>query len=1212
MEEQLAKIRPQIHSKLENQKQATTEETLDEQQTPRIPTAYYAALLTTLDGQIASPVAAPILYLLDIVLPHVPQSISRQRFTETLTILLTALKSHTTEAPIVRSVLGCLEALIIAQDGPTWKQPTTRKAFQALIMLCNDGRPKVRKRAQDAVRNVVTTPPLPMVVHPAAGMVADWCLQSLSNMKKRDESGSAIHVLTLLKHVVVMLPAQHFNPLCETLLQLPKMNNAFLTIAAFEVFESLFGSESISFDEDKFVQVLRALLELKPSGNDEQVLPAWLNIVASGMTSYYRINPNECTTQVPQLFSIIFADFHSGIPKINTSIAQCLSTVVRCITDDFITEATTHKKHGLKSMIKLAEDGLSIHYQDAWAEVLVVIQALFKRLRRSGANLMKGVLSAVGELRLSPDDLIKPSLDATLGAAITHAGPAAVLAVLPLNLETPTNTKSIGRAFMLPLLKEHIMNTEMAYFSQELMPLADRLLQKSHEFSDAGRAIESKIYDTLFQQIWSLVPGFCDLPTDLPQAFTMPVAEKFSKVLYSHPDLRPAICQGLGQLIVKNNQLAKSDAEEDHLRQAYGLTKQNGQKNIELMRSFAANYLAVFFNIYSQTVPMYRSYLSDVITTFLSITSEQDIRTTYAKVSGLLKDALEQPSNYSAANDPSVPPPMSHTMLDLAISMAPFLDHVSAQSLYQTATSLLAREDEPQIQKKAYKVLNQMATCTMGKHVLQENIEDLQSKLLESTTAVTPSSRKDRLQILIYTVDLLPTSDLHLIPSILSEAVLCTKEVNERSRDLAYELLVDMGRKMAAGGTVVNSKVEGMEEGVQDVTATIGEYFLMVTAGLAGSTPHMISASVASLSRLLFEFKDSLAPNLVSDLLSTMHHFVISSNREIVKSSLGFVKVAIVSLEPALLQNHLGDIVKGILTWSHEHKSHFKAKVRHIFERLIRRFGYEEIDKYVPEDDKKLLINIRKRRERAKRKKQGAMEVEDEDMEEDEPQAKPASQYNNAYEDALYGSESELESDTEEAMPVRNGANKAPKSKKEAVQSFIREDEEGPLDFLDRAVVGKVTSSKPDTYAKKAARVQSMLNAFASGEDGRMVINETDSEAEAAEEEDDSEEKENYYMEAQRSADGFTRGQGNRIKFNKRQRDADDDMMDVDIETSSKAKKKKGRDIQRIGAEFKAKRAGGDVKRKGKPDPYAYVPLTKVIKKKGKHQKMSFTGKLNK
>lgn len=40
------------------------------------------------------------------------------------------------------------------------------------------------------------------------------------------------------------------------------------------------------------------------------------------------------------------------------------------------------------------------------------------------------------------------------------------------------------------------------------------------------------------------------------------------------------------------------------------------------------------------------------------------------------------------------------------------------------------------------------------------------------------------------------------MPELLSEAVLGTKEVNERARDAGFDLLVVMGHKMAKGGVV--------------------------------------------------------------------------------------------------------------------------------------------------------------------------------------------------------------------------------------------------------------------------------------------------------------------------------------------------------------------------------------------------------------------------
>ena len=40
--------------------------------------------------------------------------------------------------------------------------------------------------------------------------------------------------------------------------------------------------------------------------------------------------------------------------------------------------------------------------------------------------------------------------------------------------------------------------------------------------------------------------------------------------------------------------------------------------------------------------------------------------------------------------------------------------------------------------------------------------------------------------------------------------------------------------------------------------ASLEEYITMIAAGLAGATPHMISATVTAISRLVFEFKGTM------------------------------------------------------------------------------------------------------------------------------------------------------------------------------------------------------------------------------------------------------------------------------------------------------------------------------------------------------------------
>ena len=64
----------------------------------------------------------------------------------------------------------------------------------------------------------------------------------------------------------------------------------------------------------------------------------------------------------------------------------------------------------------------------------------------------------------------------------------------------------------------------------------------------------------------------------------------------------------------------------------------------------------------------------------------------------------------------------------------------------------------------------------------------------------------------------------------------------------------------------------------------------MVLGGLVGASPHMVSASVMALARLLHEFAPQLggvAPALLPAVLTLLR----SKSREVVKAVLGFVKV---------------------------------------------------------------------------------------------------------------------------------------------------------------------------------------------------------------------------------------------------------------------------------------------------------------------------------
>jgi ribosomal RNA-processing protein 12 len=276
----------------------------------------------------------------------------------------------------------------------------------------------------------------------------------------------------------------------------------------------------------------------------------------------------------------------------------------------------------------------------------------------------------------------------------------------------------------------------------------------------------------------------------------------------------------------------------------------------------------------------------------------------------------------------------------------------------------------------------------------------------------------------------------------------------------------------------------------------------MIAAGLAGATPHMISATVTAISRLVFEFKgatikaevysitdefpyyvaDVIPKTMFNELLSTLLVFLSSANREIVKSTLGFIKLSVHTLPEDVIRPQLPQLVPALLGWAHDHKNHFKTKVRHIFERMIRRFGFQDIHSCSNgEEAAKVLVNIKKRKDRAKRKKA----LVGNDVSEEVSVAwvcissgslincsqgsskKPTT--GDAFEDVLYASESELDDsdgDDGEAEVV------APTGKRKGrdFAARLRLDDEEPMDLLSGAA-SRITSEYTTPSASARQRI---------------------------------------------------------------------------------------------------------------------------------------------
>ena len=198
LDEALGKIRPQVKSNLLNQSApakllVAVETALKEQNQEPTPVAYYASLFTTLNESIKREGASlnieegaiipSTLYVLSLVLPHVPHPVVRSNVVSILTTVAPLVPISTPSAPVLRSVLSIFGALVAALDPPhltgPGSTPLLRQAFASLLELTIDQRPKLRKRAQEVVAGILNSPPPPLLVHPFTNQAAEFIVGTL-------------------------------------------------------------------------------------------------------------------------------------------------------------------------------------------------------------------------------------------------------------------------------------------------------------------------------------------------------------------------------------------------------------------------------------------------------------------------------------------------------------------------------------------------------------------------------------------------------------------------------------------------------------------------------------------------------------------------------------------------------------------------------------------------------------------------------------------------------------------------------------------------------------------------------------------------------------------------------------------------------------------------------------------------------------------------
>ena len=792
-------------------------------------------------------------------------------------------------------------------------------------------------------------------------------------------------------------------------------------------------------------------------------------------------------------------------------------------------------------------------------------------------------------------------------------------------------------------------------------------------------------------------------------------------MLASNDDRLPSISESLRLFVNKNRSIANCSNDGSKVAKHHGLkyhvNAEQAKENIQFLAQYAQHILPPLFSKFVELQTMEEPAIKDpssqtspekmrcsVLETIKAWVFIADINVVNRFFETTLKKfiAAEQESDGTDATMLA----QKHALLDLtlAILASQRIEVEAVQVLSRVLLMGIQNTADSTTQKKCYRALCLLfehgTVATMEDEELlgraqaidaafwsnPEFLQELADTMLQSSISLGNAAKKDRLVLMHAIVSCIRWDPLvktkwekvlGLIPAAITEAILGTKEVNERARNAAYDLLMAMGRKLqelgrdSDGAAMLAFPTVDEEESTESSTspANLDEFIKIVTAGLAGKSPHMISATIVSLARLIFEFHEDLDSDMVHDILQVVIVYATQSkSREIIKAAISFVKVAIIVCADLIREssgaNEQGDIamdvdadtaehgkynflkaiIEALLKWTSEHKSHFKVPCRYIIERMVRKFGHEQIELYFPEEHHKLLTNIRKIRERKARKAAATGSTTNGAATTNPSFQDLMKDHDNSDADDEGPDDQDDQDDMPEilrelvgAMPPLSGGKGA--SGRVRIREGDDDMDDEPVDFLDRKAVSKLHTHSAATKSKKNAG-KSTVGKTPQSEDGRWIFEDSEEEKEkepamtAAESSlaKAARAAHTNYMEAIQSKDGFTySGDGKRLKFagNKRSRDEEEPADDFDAtndvaldaddqqpkqhrprnkqdkytkkrRTAEKELGKAG--VRSVGKEFRSKKGRGDVKRPGGPDPFAYIPLHPkiVASKKGK------------
>ncbi|XP_076301341.1 RRP12-like protein isoform X1 [Lasioglossum baleicum] len=1124
-------------------------------------TEYFAALMSTLEAIESDTSIAATLSLLGMGLKTVPKNVLNVQFSAASKIFLDILSKHASseEFLILRHCIHCLSLLLRALEEATWSNSSTMQVLDAILAFVTHSKPKVRKAAQHGLCAILKGSEImkcdePPLYHPGSPRIAKHCYNQLQFSSEPGSVTGVLHTLTLLKDITHHLPKPHVKMICEVLLRIMGMKNVLITSCCLQTFHGLFVSrppEAI-LPAQRNAQLITALYDYQPPATDTQPTLAWLAVMQEAHLCLANNSLNLCATILPKMLEkcvdlwlsdrteVVSGSSHT----IKILLQDCIGKI--CETEELVRKYST----AIDQVILVMHKGLSFQYLEAWYYILHLIAVLFQVAGKSRTSTLINVLKAVADLRDSYNFSSKTDAEYAIGAAIRSLGPQTVLTLIPLKL--PNNEINLKRTWLLPLLKDCITEGTLSFFMNTLLPLTTLCETRVAE------PIGGKTYEFLIIQIWAVLPSICHNATDVKDNFKN-IAKMLGMTFSNKKELRFYIMSAIRKLITKS-------------------VEDSNEEDIAELSKFAKNFVPLFLNQYTikpngtdeegQRLAAY-----ETLKMYISITSTSLINELYDRA-------------LTRLNEPNADDFFKESVHDIIRVLIEYTDIDRIKAFYDICTPVLKTSSKMKEQKKAYRFLEDI--CGSEKEIckafVQQHRREIQKLLISTATEVAKPSKGARLRCLTHIVKIHPQLDhTKFLEAVVPEAVVHLKELNAKCRISAYKLL----------NTIAEKFLDNPEH--------LKHYVAMLMVGLGG-TQNYCTVSILGLASLTYHYNGSLGVETIQEILEYACKLASSPTREITESALSYIKVYITVMPSPIVASTLPKLMEALCSVNEDCQRHFRQKVRDILVKLLRKYGMGSILGMIPSSNvilHKRLKNINKLEEAKKKNRELKKSKDVKDEDEFNAKRRPKS-----IEEVLADSEDEYDG-TENVEPKKN---KKRTSRKEA---WIQENEE-IVDLIDPAAARNISTTQPEFL--KSGELKTKDRGFKTAPDGRIII------ADDYERDDESKIKrkkktlllhsdsEDDYEDVDDAQSTVTAQEmGRKRKFS-------DNFDNVSLKSSTTSKYQAGgsgihRPLKKEkanhvpGIEYKAQKAVGDIKKKGKPEPYAYIPLSRSALNKRKKKK---------